>query len=299
MTAPITYAKYVSPHEVIYPTSDEFAGVPGVIEWRSIPGYSSSYEVSNTGLVRVVNHKQAGQSLNLKQQLNRKGYYQVGINTVEGKRRQVRVHRLVALAFIPNPNAYSIINHKDEVKTNNNADNLEWCTVAYNVNYGTARKRQREAQRIAFARPEHSERMRELSIRRWGVEGSRARAAESAREHWESLSPEQQAAHKLQLSKANQSLAARAAMSDAAKRRWAREAGDGAMAKALARASERCKREVVCLTSGTAYASIIDAAQHTGVSAKGISECCSANRRGRTQTHRSGGLVWVYKDKEA
>lgn len=53
-----------------------------------------------------------------------------------GKRKGFRVHRLVATAFILNPNNYYCINHKDENKLNNNVDNLEWCTIAYNNSYG-------------------------------------------------------------------------------------------------------------------------------------------------------------------
>ena len=52
------------------------------------------------------------------------------------------VHRLVATAFVPNPDNLPIVNHKDENKQNNNADNLEWCTVQYNNAYGTRKERQ-------------------------------------------------------------------------------------------------------------------------------------------------------------
>lgn len=55
--------------------------------------------------------------------------------------RKVKVYRLVAEAFLANPNAYLSIKHKDEDKANNNINNLEWCTVLYNNTYGTARQR--------------------------------------------------------------------------------------------------------------------------------------------------------------
>jgi hypothetical protein len=54
-----------------------------------------------------------------------------------GLRKAILVHRLVAITFIPNPYQYPIVNHKDENSSNNNADNLEWCTQQYNTNYGT------------------------------------------------------------------------------------------------------------------------------------------------------------------
>ena len=68
----------------------------------------------------------------------RHGYERVTL-WENGKKFNVSVHRLVAMAFIdnPDPNTYTEINHKDENKTNNNVNNLEWCTHLYNLNYGT------------------------------------------------------------------------------------------------------------------------------------------------------------------
>ena len=68
----------------------------------------------------------------------RHGYQRVTLFE-NGKKFNVSVHRLVAIAFIdnPDPNIYTEINHKDENKTNNNVNNLEWCTHLYNLNYGT------------------------------------------------------------------------------------------------------------------------------------------------------------------
>ena len=65
------------------------------------------------------------------------GYIYVAIHTENGERTR-RLHRLVAKAFIPNPNNYPVVNHKDENPQNNNVDNLEWCTHYYNVHYGRA-----------------------------------------------------------------------------------------------------------------------------------------------------------------
>lgn len=61
------------------------------------------------------------------------------------KRRTVDMHRLLAEAFLPNPNNYPVINHKDENGFNNSLDNLEWCTYSYNATYGTAKQRRMEA----------------------------------------------------------------------------------------------------------------------------------------------------------
>ena len=59
----------------------------------------------------------------------------------DNKTKQYQIHRLVAIAFLPNENNYPFVNHKDENPSNNRVDNLEWCTPKYNVNYGTARER--------------------------------------------------------------------------------------------------------------------------------------------------------------
>jgi len=69
-----------------------------------------------------------------------KGYCYV-VFTKNAKGVQKKVHRLVAMAFIPNPGNLPMVNHRDECKTNNNVDNLEWCTAMYNSHWGTARER--------------------------------------------------------------------------------------------------------------------------------------------------------------
>ena len=84
-------------------------------------------------------------------QWERHGYMRVCL-WENGKKYNVSVHRLVAMTFInnPDPNTYTEINHKDENKTNNNVNNLEWCTKIYNLNYDTRNKRSAETRRKKY-----------------------------------------------------------------------------------------------------------------------------------------------------
>lgn len=108
--------------------------------WKPIPGWEGFYEISNLGQVKALNYKCLGVVKIIKQSTSCYGYKVVGLSK-KGKTKQCFVHRLVALAFVPNPCQYPIVNHKDENKVNNNAENLEWCTNKYNLSYGTARER--------------------------------------------------------------------------------------------------------------------------------------------------------------
>ena len=117
--------------------------------WKDIPDYEGLYQVSNFGRVKrlpsIVRSKSGGirhapeRILNpIRQTL---GYLTVKLSK-DGIVRSVLVHRIVAQAFVLNPNGYAEVNHKDENKTNNRADNLEWCSRSYNINYGTRSLRQ-------------------------------------------------------------------------------------------------------------------------------------------------------------
>lgn len=114
-------------------------------KWKNIQGYEE-YQVSNTGKVRSLDYRSTSNVEELKLNTNIYGYKVVTL-CKEGKPKHYSVHRLVAEAFIPNPNNYPIVNHKDENPSNNKADNLEWCTQEYNVNYGTALERRSETRK--------------------------------------------------------------------------------------------------------------------------------------------------------
>ena len=127
-------------------------------EWRDIEGYKGLYQVSNKGRVKSLERTV----------WNGKGYYKAPERILKaGKARgylRVRlykdnkakwecVHRLVATAFIPNPNSLPFVNHKNEVKSDNYVQNLEWCNASYNNSYNDkakkAGKKLRNDQRIS------------------------------------------------------------------------------------------------------------------------------------------------------
>ena len=102
--------------------------------WKPIVGYEGLYEVSNTGLIKSLNCYNYKEPRLLKLRRRSDGYLNVGLSKNNVTKTKT-VHRIVAEAFIPNPNNLEMINHKDENRANNNVDNLEWCTRAYNQLY--------------------------------------------------------------------------------------------------------------------------------------------------------------------
>lgn len=116
--------------------------------WKDIEGWEGYYQVSNLGRVRSVDreiinrdkiNKLKGKILNAT--VNCRSGYESVMLCKECKKKRLPLHRLVAIAFVPNPNNYKEVNHKDEDKTNNSSSNLEWCDRKYNNNYGTMRER--------------------------------------------------------------------------------------------------------------------------------------------------------------
>lgn len=116
-------------------------------EWRDAPGFEELYLVSNLGRVKSVERfkrNNAGtQFVNERLRVltpDKDGYLRVCLSK-DGLHYLKSVHRLVAEAFIPNPDNLPVINHKNEDKQDNRVENLEWCTVKYNTNYGNGMRK--------------------------------------------------------------------------------------------------------------------------------------------------------------
>lgn len=110
------------------------------MEWKPVVGYEGLYEVSSIGTVRC---RKTGHYRELRQKYNRfTGYYAVDLRK-GGTCKTHTVHRLVATAFLPNPEGLPYVNHRDEDKTNNSVENLEWCTSQYNNLYSSHKRRKR------------------------------------------------------------------------------------------------------------------------------------------------------------
>lgn len=108
--------------------------------WKDIKGFEGRYMVSNLGRVKSIKYRHHNKIEILKQE-NNNNYKRVCLFTKDGKRKHFKVHKLVAMTFIPNPNNYNEINHKDENPHNNCVINLEWCNRSYNINYGNRNKK--------------------------------------------------------------------------------------------------------------------------------------------------------------
>lgn len=104
-------------------------------------GYEDRYLVSNLGNVKSLYYNKL-----VKQTLTSQGYYTVQLYRHQ-KSFLTGVHRLVAMAFIPNPDNLPQVNHINEIKTDNRVENLEWCTAKYNTNYGDCIKKRSEKQK--------------------------------------------------------------------------------------------------------------------------------------------------------
>lgn len=129
--------------------------------WQPVKGYEN-YEVSNLGRVKSLSYNNTGKEKILKPFKNNNYLY---VNLLRnGNRKFFLVHRLVASAFIPNPEGFPEVNHKDEDKSNNSISNLEWCSKLYNNNYGTRNERSAAARSKAVEASKYED-FREIELR--------------------------------------------------------------------------------------------------------------------------------------
>lgn len=103
--------------------------------WKDIPGYEGLYQISDMGNVKKIYKTSPGY---IKKPSTDKDGYQRVMLSKNNTTKNYFVHRLVAIAFVENPCGHPVVNHKDENKSNNCADNLEWCTVKYNTRYNNS-----------------------------------------------------------------------------------------------------------------------------------------------------------------
>lgn len=102
--------------------------------WKDIQGYEGLYQVSNFGNIKSLNYRRTKKEREMAKRINGEGYEIVGLYN-GNQQLQTGVHRLVAQAFIPNPEHKEQVNHIDGNKRNNRVDNLEWCTQTENIRH--------------------------------------------------------------------------------------------------------------------------------------------------------------------
>lgn len=231
--------------------------------WKDIQGYDGLYQVSNIGRVKSLNYSRTGKEKILKP-CKANGYLQVYLYK-EGKSKMYKIHRLVAMAFIPNPDNLPCVNHIDEDKSNNCEDNLEWCTVAYNNTYGTRIQRQAESLK-GF---KHSEETRKkLSEARKGKHHSEESKAKMSESH--KGKPKSEEAIKK--------------MSESLKGKYK---GENSPLYGKPKSEEHRKkiieshmrRKVYCVETDKVYNSIKEASEELGLFSTGICACCKGKQK--------------------
>lgn len=124
-------------------------------QWKDVAGYEGVYQVSSEGRVKSLARRiqfHDGRHRDVKERIlspvtDKDGYLLVGLNK-NGKSQTVKIHRLVATAFIENPSGKPVVNHLNEIKSDNRASNLEWTTVLENTRYGNGHLRLSKAMSV-------------------------------------------------------------------------------------------------------------------------------------------------------
>ena len=148
-------------------------------EWRKVVGYEGLYEVSSYGRVKrlpfmsYTTTKRNGKNVKLprffdggilKGTVCRNGYRRLTLSK-NGLNYYLNVHTIVAMAFLPNEKHLPCINHKNEIKTDNRVENLEWCTYKYNNEYNGCKERARKTRISKIGRPCRATNIKDGSVR--------------------------------------------------------------------------------------------------------------------------------------
>lgn len=155
------------------------------LEWVGIEGYEKSYQINKNGQIRTLRNSPKRHKFDLlKPQINKKNGYVYQMLYKNGKQKLWRLHRLVAQTFIPNPNNYPQINHKDGNKQNNCVENLEWCTQEQNMLHAfrTGLQKPSEKQRQAITQTNKLKQKRVCLIKNGEVIGVYSGMAEASRQ---------------------------------------------------------------------------------------------------------------------
>ena len=233
--------------------------------WKDIKGYENKYQVSNLGRIRSYPNKRHSNFKILKQAKNN-GYYTVCLSK-ENKTKNFTVHRLVAIAFIPNPNNLPQVGHKDEKnlinseECNNCVENLEWCTGKENDNM-----------------PLHRERLSGKNNPMYGQ--TRKVSKETKEKISKAISGKNNPFYGKTHSKE-----AKEKMSKARKGRKLKEETKTKISKSLS-------IPILCVEQNIIYYGANEAERQTGVFATSITQCC----KGRAKT--AGGYHWRYANIE-